>query len=156
MHVISHVVLSQSSFLHSTQLSCESLGCNAVVGSFLEKGKRPYWLLLAKTTGYQAKGSIKSAIVGMPTIRDKQWIIDAHWYVCTSDGQDRKSYKLLTEKDADGNDKPPVLVQVPIGCLVQEHGLCFERDFGYHRESILSNGSHLRIMSHVAFLANTK
>ena len=98
----------------------------------------------------QAPKSIKSAV---GTIQAGWWVIDAFWYVCTSDGQDRKSYKLLVEKDKDGNDKPPQLVQVTVGCLVQEHGLAFERDFGYHRESILSNESHLRIMSHVAFLA---
>ena len=34
------------------------------------------------------------------------WIIDAHWYVSTSDGQDRKSYKLLVEKDGNGKEKP--------------------------------------------------
>ena len=64
--------------------------------------------------------------------------------------------KLLVEKDGNGKEKPPELVHVTVGALVQEHGLCFERDFGYHRESILSNESHLRIMSHIAFLGNVR
>ena len=45
----------------------------------------------------------------------------------------------MVEKDGDGNDKPPECVHVTIGALVQEHGLHFDRDFGPHRESILSN-----------------
>ena len=60
------------------------------------------------------------------------------------------------EKDGDGKDKPPQRVHVTIGALVQEHGLHFDRDFGPHRESILSNESHLAIMGHVAFLTNVK
>ena len=137
--------------LHSNE--ARKPGLYAVAGSFLEKGKRPYWLLLAKSKGYKATKSIKSAV---GTIQAGWWIIDAHWYVCTSDGQDRKSYKLLVEKDGNGVEKPPELVHVTVGALVQVHGLCFERDFGYHRESILSNDSHLRIMSHVAFLGNIR
>ena len=70
--------------------------------------------------------------------------------------QDRKSYRLLVEKDGNGKDKPPELVHVKIGALVQEHGLHFDRDFGAQHESILSNESHLAIMAHVSFLSNTK
>ena len=137
--------------LHSNE--ARKPGLYAVAGSFLEKGKRPYWLLLVKSKGYQATDTIKSAV---GTIQKDWWIVEGHWYVCTSDGQDRKSYKLLVEKDSTGKEKPPQLVHVTIGALVQEHGLQFERDFDYHRESILSNESHLRIMSHVAFLRNTR
>ena len=137
--------------LHSNE--ARKPGLYAVAGSFLEKGKRPYWLLLVKSKGYKASKSIKSAV---GTIQAGWWIIDAYWYVCTSDGQDRKSYKLLVEKDENGKEKAPELVHVTVGALVQEHGLQFERDFGYHRESILSNESHLRIMSHVAFLGNVR
>lgn len=126
-------------------------GLYAVAGSFLEKGKRPYWLLCAKTAGYKAQAGLKSAA---GKIGAGWWIIDAHWYVCTSDGQDRKSYRLLIEKDKDGNDMPPELAHVPVGSLVQEHGLHFQRDFGHSRESILSSESHMAIMSHVAFLTN--
>ena len=60
-------------------------GLYAVAGSFLEKGKRPYWLLKALTKGYAAPpGGLKSAV---GTIRAGMWVIDAYWYVCTSDGQ---------------------------------------------------------------------
>ena len=137
--------------LHSTEE--RKPGLYAVAGSFLEKGKRPYWLLIVKSKGYKAEESIKSAV---GTIQKGWWVVAGHWYVCTSDGQDRKSYKLLVQKDPDGKDKPPELVHVTVGSLVQEHGLHFERDFGYYRESILSNESHLRIMSHVAFLGNVR
>ena len=61
------------------------------------------------------------------------------------------------EEGADGKAKPPELEHVTaVGSLVQAHGLQFDRDFGHHRESILSNESHLAIMSHVAFLSNVR
>ena len=173
--------------LHSDPSLSQS-GLYAAAGSFLEKGKRPYWLLKALTKGYKAPpGGLKSTV---GTIRAGMWIIDAYWYVCTSDGQvelrpesnivsgllsspfpllrgcdrldrplppqDRKSYKLLVEKDEDGKDKPPERVHIAIGALVQEHRLHFDRDFGPYRESILSNDSHLAVMAHVAFLSNTR
>ena len=130
------------------------LGPLCCSGSFLEKGKRPYWLLLAKSKGYKAPPNGYKSAVGK--IQAGWWIIDAYWYICTSDVQDRKSYKLLIEEGADGKAKPPELVHVTVGSLVQAHGLQFDRDFGHHRESILSNESHLAIMSHVAFLSNVR
>ena len=51
-------------------------------------------------------------MLGGTTISKNTWIVDAQWYLSTSDDQGRKSYQLL-----------PELVQVPIISLVQEHGL---------------------------------
>ena len=73
-----------------------------------------------------------------PTIAKNQWFVEVQWYLSTSDDQARKSYKLL-----------PEIAHVPVGALVQEHGLSWEREGrGPSGESILSNASHLALMSH--------
>ena len=75
---------------------------------------------------------------GGRTIACNQWYIEAQWYLSTSDDQGRKSYKL-----------EPEIVYIPVGSLVQEHGLSWEREGrGVNGESILSNNSHLALMSH--------
>ena len=69
--------------LHGDPLLAQT-GLYAAAGSFLEKGKRPYWLARVLTKGYQAPKGLKWAL---GTIREGTWIVDAYWYVCTSDGQ---------------------------------------------------------------------
>ena len=74
---------------------------------------------------------------GGTTISKNTWIVDAQWYLSTSDDQGRKSYQLL-----------PELVQVPIISLVQEHGLEWAHEGRSGGQSILSAESHLTLMSH--------
>ena len=107
----------------------------AAFASNAERGGYKYWLLLAKSKGKTGE-TIK--VPGGRTIAKNQWFIDAQWYISTSDDMARKSYKLL-----------PEVVQVPIGALIQEPGLEWAREGrGPDGESILSNGSHLALMSH--------
>ena len=107
----------------------------AAFASHAERGERKYWLLLAKSEG-QTGQTIK--VPGGRTIAKNQWFIEAQWYLSTSDNQDRKSYRLL-----------PELAHIPIGSLVQEHGLRWEREGrGREGKSILSQESHLALMSH--------
>ena len=68
-------------------------------------GGRSYWLLQTKSEAKQAGKTIK--VPGGTTISKNTWIVDAQWYLSTSDDQGRKSYQLL-----------PELVQVPIISLV--------------------------------------
>lgn len=107
----------------------------AAFASFRERGDRSYWLLVTKSAAKQAKGAIK--VVGGNTIRSGQWVVEAQWYSSTSDAQGRKSYKLLPER-----------VHVPIGSLVPEHGLKWQHEGRSRGESILSEESHLVLMSH--------
>jgi len=104
----------------------------AAFGSYVERGGRPYWLLRTTSTPWQAKKAIKT--VGR-TIAKDNWVVKARWYLCTSDTQDRKSYKLL-----DGE------THVALASMVQEHGLEFVREHAH--EPILSDASHVAIMSH--------
>ena len=91
-------------------------------------GGYKYWLIRAMSQGKTGQ-TIK--VPGGRTIAKNQWFVDAQWYISTSDDAARKSYKLL-----------PEIVQVPIGALVQEHGLRWEREGrGPDGENILSNDS---------------
>ena len=87
---------------------------------------------------YKAKGPIK--VPGGTTIRTGAWVIDVQWFLSTSDDQARKSYKLLAGETA----------TIPIGSLVQEHGLKWEREWreGSGCEYILAKESHLALMQH--------
>ena len=107
----------------------------AAFASFRERGNRSYWLLMTKSAADTAKGPIK--VAGGSTIRTGQWVVKAQWYSSTSDAQGRKSYKLL-----------PELVYVPIAALVQEHALEWLHEGRSGGESILSQKSHLALISH--------
>ena len=63
-------------------------------------------------------------------------MVEAEWYLSTSDNQERKSYKLLAGE----------VVYIPVASMVQETEIEFERDF--REEKLLSPASHLNIMSH--------
>lgn len=63
--------------------------------------------------------------------------------MCTSESQEKKSYKLLDT----GGDNGDGTVQVPVVSIVQEHGLQWERSFR-NGEPILSNASHVAITRH--------
>ena len=115
------------------QIKAESL--YAAFASFRERGDRSYWLLLSKSAAEPAKGPIK--VAGGSTIRTGQWVVEAQWYSSTSDAQGRKSYELLPER-----------VHVPVGSLVQEHRLEWQHEGRSGGESILSQKSHLALISH--------
>ena len=75
----------------------------------------------------------------MRTIKTGTLVVDAQWYLSTSDAQNRKSYTL----------QPAETVTVPVGSLVQEHGLAWERDWrAPGAEHIISDESHLQLMCH--------
>ena len=115
-------------------LSVKAEHLYAVFGGFAELGGRPYWLLLCKNVPYQAPAGLKAH--DGATINQGWWVIDAHWYASTSDNQERRSYKLLGDE----------LVHVPVGSLVQEKDLEFDREG--RNDRILGDGSHLQIMRH--------
>ena len=62
-------------------------------------------------------------------------MVDAQWYHSTSDAQNRKSYKVLDP-----------IVQIPVGALIQEHGLAWVRVAAH--EPILKPASHDLLMLH--------
>ena len=105
----------------------------ASFGAHSERGARPYWLLKLKKAAYQLKK--KAAVEGGTTLRKDSWVVEAQWYLSTSDEQNRKSYKLLE----------PV-VQIPVGALIQEHGLEWTRAAAH--EPILKPASHDLLMLH--------
>ena len=107
----------------------------AAFASFHERGDRSYWLLLTKSVAKQAKGPIK--VAGGSTIRTGQWVVEAQWYNSTSGAQGRKSYKLV-----------PECVHVPIASIVQEHSLEWQHEGRSGGEGILSQQSHLALISH--------
>ena len=109
-------------------------GLYAAFASFRERGDRAYWLLIAKS---EAKTGETIKVPGGRTIAKNAWFIEAQWYECTSDDQGRKSYKLLDE-----------LAHVPIGSLVQEDELTWQHEGRSGGHSILSQESHLALMSH--------
>ena len=78
-------------------------------------------------------------ISGDTTIKTGTLVVEAQWYLSTSDSQDRKSYKLQSDET----------VTVPVASLVQEHDLQWKRDFrAPDAELTLSNESHVRLMQH--------
>ena len=137
----------------------------AAFASYHERGGRDYWLLLTSVRApialppacslsspsthpppfpcfpqgkaYKAKKAIKMA--GGTTIQAKAWVVDARWYLSTSDYQGRKSYKLLEEK-----------MTLAVKSMVQERELAWEREgrAGAGSESLLSRASHVALMSH--------
>lgn len=118
----------------STQAFADEMKADHLYAAFAsvpEMGGRDYWLLLTKSKAKKAKQAIR--VVEGVTIRKDQYYIDAQWYLCTSESQDKKSYTLL-----DG------LVQVPVASIVQEHGLKWDREFR-NGENLLSKESHLAI-----------
>ena len=103
-------------------------------GSYHELGGRPYWLLWCKRAPYKAPKGLKAQ--DGSTIREGTWIIDAHWFASTSDSQERRSYKLLSDE----------LVHVTVASIIQEAELEFDRASRHDR--ILGDECHLRIMRH--------
>ena len=103
-----------------------------------ERGARKYWLLKIIKKPYPAKkGGIK--VTGGTTIKARTLVVDAQWYVSTSDSQGRKSYKLVAGET----------VVVPVDSLVQEHGLKWEREWqSANAEFIISKESHMQLMCH--------
>ena len=108
-------------------------GLYASYGAHTERGARPYWLLKLKKVAYQLKK--KAVVEGGTTLRTDSWVVDAQWYLSTSDAQNRKSYKLLEP-----------IVHIPVGALIQEHGLVWAREAAH--EPILTPASHDLLMLH--------
>ena len=79
--------------------------CEALLVTEAQEGRLP---------GYQLKK--KAAVEGGTTLRADSWVVDAQWYLSTSDAQNRKSYKALDR-----------IVQIPVGALIQEHRLAWVR-----------------------------
>jgi hypothetical protein len=107
----------------------------AVFASALERGGRYYWLLRTLSSGYKLKQGLK---VAGATLRKGSWVVDAHWYMCTSDDQERKAYKLLC-----GEGEATV---VPVASMVQEHGVEFMRES--RTDAVLKDSSHLGLIEH--------
>lgn len=139
IHAAANVAKQRKVQLVSTKIFGMGIKPDSLYAAFAayreEMGGRSYWLLLTKSGGKQASKTIK--VPGGTTISKNTWIVDAQWYLSTSDDQGRKSYKLL-----------PDLVQVPIVSLVQEHGLEWAHEGRSGGQSILSAQSHLALMSH--------
>ena len=87
----------------------------ACFGAHIERGGRPYWLLHSKSVAYAAPAGLKTS--DGSTIRKGTWIVDAHWYTCTSDSQDRRTYHREESE----------LVHVIVKSLIQETSLEFRR-----------------------------
>ena len=86
---------------------------------------------------YKTKKPTK--VAGGSTIKTGTLVVDAQWYLSTSDAQTRKSYKLQSAET----------VTLPVCSLVQEHDLAWEREWrAPGAEHIISNESHLRLMCH--------
>lgn len=64
-------------------------------------------------------------------------MVEAQWFLSTSDDQGRKSYRLL-----------PGLVHIPVAAMIREHGLEWTREGRSSGESILSPASHLKLARH--------
>jgi hypothetical protein len=65
--------------------------------------------------------------------------VDAHWYLCTSDDQERKAYKLLC-----GEGQATV---VPVASMVQKHA-CAEFMRESRTDAVLKDSSHLGLIEH--------
>jgi hypothetical protein len=109
----------------------------AAYASHDERGARKYWLLKVMKLPYKTKKPTK--VAGGSTIKTGTLVVDAQWYLSTSDAQTRKSYKLQSAET----------VTLPVCSLVQEHDLAWEREWrAPGAEHIISNESHLRLMCH--------
>ena len=124
----------------------------AAAGAARERGGRPYWLLRSRSRVRKSpKGGIKSLDKRVPTIKGGTPVVQAQWYVCTSDIAKRRSYKLL-----------PDIVHVPISSLIREGGSCLDTSSpNYYggplefflngrgeADSLLGDHEHGRIMRH--------
>ena len=105
----------------------------AAYSSYHERGGRPYWLLKVLGKAWETRKRIKNK--DGSTIPAKNWVVKAQWYLSTSDNPQRRSYELLDD-----------VIHVQVSTLVQEAELEFDRA-GQH-ERILSDASHVNIMSH--------
>jgi len=123
-------------FARGIQLDGPSPGLYAAYASYEERGARKYWLLKIAKPPYKARRAIK--VAGGATIKTGTLVVDAQWYLSTSDSQERKSYTLLDET-----------VSVPVASLVQEHELAWDRNFrAPGAELTLSVEAHARLMCH--------
>jgi hypothetical protein len=109
----------------------------AVFASAFERGGSYYWLLRTLSSGYKLKQGLK---VAGATLRKGSWVVDAHWYLCASDDQERKAYKLLC-----GEGEAAV---VPVTSMVQEQEPGVEVMRESRTDAVLKNSSHLGLIEH--------
>ena len=91
----------------------------AAYSSYAERGGRPYWLLNVLKPAFKTRTKKKH---GGVTFAKNTWLVEAQWYMSTSDDQERRAYELLDEK-----------VFVPVDVLEQEVGLEFKRSSQHAR-----------------------
>ena len=99
-----------------------------------ELGGRDYWLLRTKAEPRVAGKPIK--VPGGATIGAKTWVVEAQWYLSSSDDQRIKSYKLL-----------PETVFIPVCSLVQDTELEWQKEGRGEGNSFLSPKSHARLVT---------
>ena len=99
-----------------------------------ELGGRDYWLLRTKAAPRPAGKPIK--VPGGSTIAAKTWVVEAQWYLSSSDDQRVKSYELQ-----------PETVFVPVCSLIQDTKLEFRKEGRTGGKSFLHPDSHARLMS---------
>jgi hypothetical protein len=108
---ISKVAVEQRVDTQAFAKTMEDEHLYACFGAHIERGGRPYWLLHSKSLPYPAPRGLKTS--DGSTIRKGTCIVDAHWYTCTSDSQDRRTYHREESE----------LVHVLVKSLVQEADL---------------------------------
>ena len=128
----------------------------------LEAGHHPYWLVEAQTHPYPAPRGLKDGAGA--TITMGTYIVDVHWFICTSDDPNIKQYKKLTvtpavtqtpaagaalpSTHAEASDVINPIVHLPMKAFVTEVGLKWERYSPRLFTGTLSDASHLCIMKH--------
>ena len=99
-----------------------------------EKGGRDYWLLRTISLPRPAGKAIK--VPGGATICAKTWVVEAQWYLSSSDDQRVKSYTLL-----------PDTVFVPVCSIIQDTELEWQKEGRSGGQSFLHPDSHARLMA---------
>ena len=100
-----------------------------------ELGGRDYWLLLTKSDAKPAGKPIK--VPGGATISSTTWVVEAQWYLSSSDDQRVKSYELL-----------PETVYVPVCSIIQDMELEWRKEGRSGGKSFLHPKSHARLMTY--------
>ena len=76
-------------------------------------------------------------VPGGRTIAKNQWSVEVQWFLSTSADPACRRYKLL-----------PEIAHVPPDAFIQEHELEWAHEGRDGNESILSDASHVSLMSH--------
>ena len=102
----------------------------------LEAGRHPYWLVESTCHPYKAPRGLKDP--WDQTIAVDTWIVDVHWFECTSEDPNHKAYRKLLG----------AATHLTMKAFVTERGLKWAHYSPRLNTGVFSDESHLCVMRH--------